>query len=143
MTSMPATVRTSWDKGPLVAVGDEVLLGQDELFGWLGFPTLGVLAEDIDLDIERVAGRQRAKAGGGVGVGDDGYLDLVVDDGGYGEADAFDRDGALRDDVAGEVFGELEAEAPVGLRGVWGEGRQGDEGGGAVDVALNDVAAER
>lgn len=75
-------------------------------------------------------------------MGDDGYLDFAADDGGYGEADAFDSDGALGHDVAGEAFGELEAEAPVGLRGVWGEGRQGDEGGGAVDVALNDVAAE-
>jgi len=75
-------------------------------------------------------------------VGDDGDFYDVVDDGGDGEADAFDGDGALGDDVAGEGFGELDAETPVGLglaRIDWGEG---DEGGGAVDVTLDDVATE-
>ena len=64
----------------------------------------GVLAKDIDLDIEQAAGRQWAQAGGGVGVGDDGYLYLVAEDGGDGEADAFDGDGALGDDVAGIIL---------------------------------------
>jgi hypothetical protein len=125
-----------------VAVGDEIVFGEDELVGRLVLLALGVLAEDVDFDIERAAGSERVQAGGGVGVGDDGYFDVVVGDGGYGEADAFNGDGALGDDVAGEVVGELEAEAPVGLGGVGREGGQGDEGGGAVDVALNDVAAE-
>lgn len=65
------------------------------------------------------------EAGGGVGVGDDGYLDLVAEDGGDGEADAFDGDGALRDDVAGESFGELDAEAPVGVGCVGGDWSEG------------------
>ena len=83
------------------------------------------------------------EAGDSVGVGDDGHLYLVAGDGGDGEADAFDRDGALGDDVAGEGFRELDAQAPVCLRSVWGDGGQGQECCGAVDVALDDVASER
>ena len=89
---------------------------------------LGVFAEDVDFDVEGAAGGEGAEAGGGVGVGDDGYLYLVADDGGYGEADAFDGDGALGNDVTGEGFGELDAEAPVGVWrvvGVMGSGRGG------------------
>jgi len=103
---------------------------------------LGVFAEDVDLDVQGGAGSEGVEAGGSVGVGDDGYFDLVAEDGGDGEADAFDGDGALGDDVAGESFGELDAEAPVCVWGVWGDGGEGEESGGAVDVALDDVASE-
>jgi hypothetical protein len=55
----------------LVAVGDEVLLGQREffLFRLLAF---GVFAEDVDFDVEEAAWGESVEAGGGVGVGDDG-----------------------------------------------------------------------
>ena len=72
------------------------------------------------------AGCEGAEAGGGVGVGDDGYLDFVAEDGGDGEADAFDGDGALGDDVAGEGIGELKAEAPVGVGCVGCDGGEGE-----------------
>ena len=39
---------------------------------------------------------------------------------GYGQADAFDGDGALLDDVAGEFVGDGEAETPVGVSGALG-----------------------
>ena len=125
----------------LVAVGDEVFLGEDEFFLFC-LLTFGVFAEDVDFDVEGGAGGERAEAGGGVGVGDDGYFYFVADDGGDGEADAFDGDGALGDDVTGEGFGELDAKAPVGIGGSGRDGSECEEGGGAVDVALDDVAAE-
>ena len=84
------------------------------------------------------------QVGCGVGVGDDGYLHGVAVDSGYGEGDALDGDGALGDDVLAEVVGELEGESPVGSGGGFGrDGVQREQGGGAVDVALDDVAAER
>src|SRR5262249_46593252 len=96
----------------LVAVSDEVLLGEGEFFRRV-LAALGVFAEDVGLDVEGGAGDEGAEAGGSVGVGDDGDLDDVVGDGRYGEADAFDGDGALRDYVASEGFGKLDAETPV------------------------------
>ncbi len=90
----------------------------------------------------RGSGREGVEAGGGVSVGDDGDLDLIALDGGYGEADAFDGDGSLGDDVAGECVGQPDVEAPVCFGRVRCNGSEGDEGGGAVDVALHDVAAE-
>lgn len=117
------------------------MLGQDEFFG-LFVPAFCVFAQDIDFDVERAAGGQGVEAGGRVGVGDDGYFYLVADDGGDCEADAFDGDGALGYDVAGEGFGKLDAEAPVGLWCVGSDGSDGDKGCGAVDVALDDVASE-
>ncbi|MDB6032039.1 MAG: hypothetical protein JWM16_2377, partial [Verrucomicrobiales bacterium] len=68
---------------------------------------------------------------------------LVADDGGYGEADAFDGDGALGNNVAGEGFGELDAEAPVGLGRGGRDGGEGEKHCGSVDMALDDVASER
>ena len=75
-------------------------------------------------------------------MGDDGDFDHLVEDGGDGETDAFDGDGALGDDVAGEGFGKLDAQAPVGVWGVRSDWVEGEQGGGAVDVALDDVASE-
>jgi len=106
-------------------------------------PAFCVFAEDINFDVEWGAGLEGVEAGGGVGVGDDRYLNIVALDGRYGETDAFDGDGALRDDVAGEGVGELDVEAPVGLGCVWCDWSEGDESCGSVDVALDDVAAER
>ena len=125
----------------LVAVVDEVLFGEGEFFWWT-LAAFGVFAEDVDFDVEQAAGGERAKAGGLVGVGDDGDFYFVGDNGSDGEADAFDGDRALGDDVAGEGVGETDAETPVGLGRVGCDGVECDEGGGAVDMALNDVAAE-
>jgi hypothetical protein len=79
------------DKAPLISVGDKVLLGQLEFPERIFVPAFGVFAEDVDLDVERTAGGKGVETGGRVGVGDDGYLDFATDDGGDGEADAFDR----------------------------------------------------
>ena len=125
-----------------VTVGDEVLLGEVEGVGVLD--AFGVFAEDIDLDVERRAGDERAEAGGRVGVGNDGHFDPVARDGSHGEADAFDGDGAFFDDVAGEGVGKGETQAPVGRLGRGGvDGVEGDEGACAIDVSLHDVSAER
>ena len=76
-------------------------------------------------------------------MGDDGDGDFVVVDGGYGEADALDGDGAFFDDVGGEGGGDGEAEAVVGGVGlVRVEGFEGQEGGCVVDVTLDYVASE-
>ena len=104
---------------------------------------LGVFAEDVYLDVDEAAWFQRVEAGGGVGVGDDGDLYFVADDGGDGEADALDGDGALWNDVTGEGLGQKDSETPVGVRCIWGDGVEGEEGCGSVDMALDDVASER
>jgi len=106
-------------------------------------PAFCVFAEDINFDVEWGAGLEGVEAGGGVGVGDDRYLNIVALDGRYGETDAFDGDGALRDDVAGEGVGELDVKSPVGVGYVRCDWREGDESCGSVYVALNDVASER
>ena len=103
---------------------------------------LGVFAEDVDFDIEQAAGSEGAEAGGLVGVGDDGDFDLVTADGGDGETDAFNGDGALRHDVMGKVVGKLDAKAPVGMGCLGRDGVERKKDDGAVDVALDDVAAE-
>jgi hypothetical protein len=77
-------------------------------------------------------------------MGNDGDRDFVADDGGYGEADAFDGDGALFDDVAGERIGNGETETPVGIDERFrSDGLESNEGACAVYVALYDMAAER
>src|ERR1700761_4245103 len=105
-------------------------------------PAFGVFAKNVYLNVEQAAGSEGAETGGLVGVGDDSDFDFVVDDGGDGEADAFNGDGALGDDVAGEGVGETDAKTPVSLGRVGCDGLEGEEGGGAVDMALNDVASE-
>ena len=60
----------------LVTVGDQELLGEEDLGSLC--TALGVLGEDVDLDVEQGAGEQAVEAGGCVGVGDDGDLDDVV-----------------------------------------------------------------
>ena len=102
----------------------------------------GVFAEDVDFDVEEAAGSEGVEAGGCVGMGDDGNFYFVACDGGDGEADAFDSDGALRDDVTGEGVGELDAKAPVGVGCIGSDGGEGEEGRGAVDMTLDDVASE-
>jgi hypothetical protein len=127
-------------KTELVTVGDQVFLGKEGL--GLGLAALGVLGEDVDLDVEHGAGEQAVEAGRLVGVGDDGDLDDALAQRGDGETDALDGDRSLGDDVADEDLGEFKAQAPVGVGGAGGDGVERDEAGGAVDVALDDVAAE-
>ena len=90
------------------------------------------------------------EVGAPVGEGEDGdgdrLLPLYCGD---GEADAFDGDGAFGDHPLADVGGDADLESPI--RGVAievgaGFGDDGIEGGkdaGSVDVALNDVTAER
>ena len=99
-----------------------------------------VFAEDVDLDVEEGAGDKGVETRGGVGVGDDGDLDHVVHDGGDSEADSFYGDGALRNDVSSESFGELDTQAPVGLGLVGRDRCEREQRGCAVYVALDYVA---
>ena len=118
--------------------------GPGPIGGLLG----GVAGEDVGFDVDRVAGFEGAQAGGVPGVGDDGQLDLRGATGHRAdernrEGDALDCNGALADDVAGEFRGELQEHAPVGrVKAVGVNGLQGEEGGDAIDVTLDDVAAE-
>ena len=76
----------------------------------------GIFAEDVEFNLKGGAGGEGAEARSRVGVGDNGDFYYAVDDGGDGEADAFNGDGALRNNVPREGFRELDAEAPIGLR---------------------------
>ena len=118
------------------------MLGESEFLQWF-FLSLDVFAKDVDLDVEGSASGEGAETGGLVGMGDDGDFYHVVDDGGDCEADAFDGDGTLGDDVTSEGLGELDAETPIGIGLAENDRREGDQRGGTVDVALNDVATER
>lgn len=138
-----------WDEARSVAFGDEGELG--DALGGVGDEAcalLGVFGEDVDFKIEWIAGLEGVEIGGGVGVGDDGDGDLCfpcrgVVDGGDGEGDAFDGDGAFFDDVAGERCGRGEVEEPVGVFGcALSDGGESVEVADAVDVALHDVSAE-
>ncbi len=118
------------------------MLGESEFFLLL-LPAFGVFAEDVHLDVEGGAGCEGVEAGGSVGVGDDRYLYFVTNDGGNSQADAFDGDGTLRDDVTGEGARDLNAKAPVrGIGCGWRDGCEGNESAGAVYVALDYVATE-
>ena len=66
---------------------------------------LDVLGDDVDLEVDRVAGALAAQGGDLGGVRDDGDGEAVVVDGGHGEADAVDGDRALLDHVAEQVVG--------------------------------------
>jgi hypothetical protein len=101
----------------------------------------GVFREDVGLDIYGSAGLERVQVGGLVGVGDDRDLDAREIDTRDRETDAVYGDGALRDDLRGELIGELEGETPVGGGEVGVKGKNGEEFSGGVDVTLDDVAA--
>ncbi len=128
----------------LVAVGEEIGGGEPVFFG-VGALGGGVFREDVGLEIDGRAGREGVQVGGFVGVGDDGDFDAREVRGEVsrdGEADAVYGDGALRDDLRGELIGELEGETPVGGVEVGVKREDGEEFSGRVDVALDDVAAE-
>lgn len=94
-----------------VAVGNKVLLRKCESV--LLLEALGVFTEDVDFDVKQGTERESTKAGGGVGVGNDGDFDLVACDGRDREADAFDGNGPLFDDIPREIVGDREAKAVV------------------------------
>ena len=104
----------------------------------------GVFGEDVDFDVDGCAGCQGVNGGSGVGVGDDGNGDDVIDQPGDGERDAVKGDGALGGNVAGELGGNLDTQAPVGGDEVGGvNGFEVDHSANSVDVALHDVATHR
>ena len=84
-----------------------------------------------------------------VGEGKNRDGDGVAVDGGDGKADAFDRDGAFGDHPLADGGGDADFEGPVGGLGVecgiggGDDGVEDEELAGAIDVALDDVAAER
>ena len=102
-----------------------------------GEQPLDVLGDDVHLEVDRVAGLLEAERGQGEGGGDEADSEVVeagLDD---READAVDRDRALLDDVAGEVRGQGDLDDLPVLGGLALQHRAG-----AVDMALDDVAAE-
>src|SRR6185312_13239546 len=96
-----------------------------------------VLGDEVYLDVQLVPGRGRAEGRALEGLGDQGDLEPALAELGDGEADAGQRDRALVDHVAGELGREGDAEA-AGEAVLAGREDRGD----AVDVALDDVAAE-
>ncbi len=124
-----------------VAVCQQVLLCEQMLDRRLRL-AFGVFAEHVHLDVERAAWGKGVQTGRCVGVRNDGDLDILPVQRSDRQADAFDGDRALGDDVAGECFGDTKTESPVGLRGIRRDGVKRNQSGGAVDVALHDVAAK-
>lgn len=99
----------------------------------------GVLCQDVDLDVDAVALLLLGQDDLLLGVGDEHDLPPALDvvDGGDGQAGAVEGDEALVDDVAQDVAAlGLEAQGD----GV-AVGGAADDGGDAVDVALDKVAA--
>lgn len=92
--------------------------------------------EDVEFDVDFVAGFFGGKGGVLPSVGDDGDLELAllgIDD---GEADAVETDGGFVEEVFGVLGADIEGDGPGG-----GVLLDGDDGAGLVDVALDDVAA--
>jgi hypothetical protein len=100
-----------------------------------------VFTEDIDFQVDGVAGDAVGDVGVPVGVGDDGdFGDGRMRRGlpsGYSEAYAVDGEGTLPDDVRGEVSGDMNAEEPgIAVLLEMGDVTEG------VNVAEDEVAAE-
>src|SRR5205085_11986785 len=79
------------------------------------------------------------KIGRLIGVRNDGDLDLIRIYLGHGEADAFDRNRSLRDDIAREVFRYFNRQPPVFTALDF---FQVQEPAYSVHMALNNVSAK-
>src|ERR1051325_2784925 len=97
---------------------------------------LDVFADDVDLDIDRVAGLQMGEVGDFPGLRDDGDLEVFVCEGGDGQTDAFDGDRTFEDEVARDLSRITDSDGPrltviLDL----------EELAAGVDMALDDVTA--
>ena len=98
---------------------------------------LDVLGDDVDLEVDPIAGLTGAEGGPRQRLGDQADREPVgagLDD---RQADAVDGDRALVDEVAAETVGQGDLDDLPVLAGL-----PAYDGPGAVDVSLNDVAAE-
>ena len=95
-----------------------------------------VFGEHIEFQVDSVTDFSGAEVGGFARVGDDPGGEVIRANFGDGEADAIDGDGALEDEVAGGLGREGDLEEEIGAAGF-----QLEDGGGAIDVALDEVAA--
>src|ERR1700722_6519310 len=96
-----------------------------------------VLRDHVDLKVDLGARLLDAERGALERLWDQADLEPVVTDRRDGQADAVDRDGALVHHVPGQAGGEADAPAPPVLVGI-----AAGDGGGAVGVPLDEVAAE-
>ena len=96
-----------------------------------------IFPQDIALEIYGVAGLSLAQIGVRVGVGNDGDLREAIFPARHGQADAVDGNGALRNDVAREIFRNFDGQAPaIALA------PQLRDPSGGVHMALYEVAAK-
>src|SRR5262245_53423781 len=108
-----------------------------------GQVALDVFAENVDFEVDGVAGGAVADIGVLIGVGDDGDVGDGVFPAGDGEANAVDGNGALRDDIPSECSGDVNAEEPALIAG--GVRAFRSEAGDSADrihVTEDEVAAE-
>ena len=96
-----------------------------------------VFGDLVGLEVEVGADLAIAEGGAVEGFGDESDVEGVVADGGEGEADAVKSDRALGCEVVHQVGGRAEGDTPLAVGSV-----EGDDLGEAVDVALDEVAAE-
>ena len=97
-----------------------------------------VFGQDVALQVYAGTGAVSAEGGVAEGVGNDGHTEHAAFERGDGEADAIDGDGSFVYQVRIELGGDANAQPPV----VIAEGVERQEFAGAIDVALDDVAAE-
>src|ERR1041384_8330437 len=98
---------------------------------------LDVFADDVDLDVDRIAGLQVGEVGDFPGLRDDGDFEVLVREGGDGQTDPFHRDRAFEDEVTRDLSRVTDSDGPslpviLDIQ----------ELPARVDVALDDVTAE-
>lgn len=96
-----------------------------------------VFGEEVEFEVYQLAGAGLGEVGLPAGVGDDPDGEIFGSYFGDGEGDAVDGDGAFGDNVLGEIRREFDFEAVVGP-----DGAPVEDGRCAIDVALDEVAAE-
>ncbi len=103
-----------------------------------------ILGQSIDFDVERAAGLQSVHRGDRIRVRNDCNRDDIAKNSRDRKRDTFDRDGALRSDVAAQAGGDGKAKAPIAY-GFVGRvnGFERDQCADAIHMALHDVSAKR
>jgi len=99
---------------------------------------MDVLAEQVDFDVEAIAGAHATQRRHRERVRDERHAEASVRERGDGEAHAVERDRALLDDERRQLGGQRADELAV-----IADGLDGDDFDGAVDVPLYPVAAQR
>ena len=74
--------------------------------------TLDVFAEDVDLDVDVVAGFQMREIGDFPGFWDDGDFEVIVSECGDRQTNPFDRYRTFENQVPGDLFGIRDPDRP-------------------------------